>query len=330
MKAAVLTRCRHIEIEQRPRPIPGPKDVCIRLSVAGICGSDHGLYTGGIAVALPVVPGHEAVGRIVNVGHAVTGVEIGQRVTIQPNLGCGHCTLCRAGRINICQDKVRIGLDRDGVFADQVCVPADYVWPIPDDLSDEAAALVEPLAVAVHAAAHAAPQAKDRVLVLGAGVIGLLTMQLAVLAGATVTACDLAPQRLAIAQKLGAAQAIMPYDAAAESNQYDLIYETCGAPSALEQSIAWAAPGAKIVLVGLAHHAHPLLSTPIVRKELQILGSIIYTNEFPQAIELLRRGRVQTQALVTNRIRPEQLDQALQDFSAPDRIKTLVQLNDGD
>ncbi len=328
MKAAVLTRCRHIEIQQRPRPIPGPEDVCIRLSVAGICGSDHALYTGGIAVALPVVPGHEAIGRIAGVGHAVTGVEIGQRVTIQPNLGCGHCRWCRAGRINICPDKVRIGLDRDGVFADQVCAPASYVWPIPDDLPDRSAVMAEPLAVAVHAASLAAPQTNQRVLVLGAGVIGLLTLQLAVLAGATVTACDLAPQRLAIARKLGAANTIMPDDPAVGNTPYDLIYETCGAPSALEQAITWAAPGASIVLIGLAHHAHPLLSTPIVRKELQILGSIIYTDEFPRAIELLRQGSVHTQPLTSDPIGLDQLDHALQHFSAPDRIKTLVHLSD--
>jgi len=208
MQAAVLEKPGTIHIQQVDKPAPAAGEVLIKVTLAGICGSDHSMYRGKLQGALPVIPGHEAIGEIAAIGSGVSGFAVGQRVTIQPNFGCGDCPLCRAGRRNICPAKVRLGVDCNGVFADYVTAPANYVWPIPDGLSDEVAVLTEPLAVAAHGINQAPPRPGDRVLVFGAGVIGLLTLQLARLRGAEVTACDLADQRLALARQLGAARAI--------------------------------------------------------------------------------------------------------------------------
>lgn len=191
MKAAVLVEPLKMEIKDVPVPEPGPGEVRLRVMLAGLCGSDHTLYHGGFGVPLPVIPGHEAVGRIEKLGSGVSGLAVGQRVTIQPNLSCGVCPLCVAGNKNICPSKIRVGVDANGVLAEYVKVPANCVWPIPDGLEDEAAVFTEPIAVAVHAMKITAPQEGDRTLIFGAGAIGLLVQQMAALNGAEVTACDL-------------------------------------------------------------------------------------------------------------------------------------------
>ena len=132
MKAAVLNEPLKLNIEDVKPPEPGSKEVLIEVSLAGICGSDHTLYHGRFGVPMPVIPGHEAIGRIVEVGEGVSGLAVGQRVTIQPNFSCGNCTLCQAGHKNMCPSKVRLGVDTNGVFAELVKVPADYVWPVPE------------------------------------------------------------------------------------------------------------------------------------------------------------------------------------------------------
>lgn len=326
MRAALLVEPLKIEIDDIPVPEPGPGEVSIRVALAGICGSDHSLYKGYLKVPLPVVPGHEAVGRIEKIGSGVSGFKPGERVTIQPNIGCGHCPLCLAGHKNICPSKVRIGLDRNGVFAEVVTAPADYVWKVPEDMPDEVAVFTEPLAVALHGMKLVRPEKGSRTLVFGAGVIGLLAVQLAALQGADVTAMDLEKKRLALAEQLGANHVIGPdQDMEPYQGAFDLIYETSGAPPALAQAINLAAPKGKIVLIGLPGTDHPVSTTLIVRKELQITGSIIYTNEFPQALDLLQKGQVQTRSLATGRLPLSELGRSLSEFSSPDRVKTLIE-----
>ena len=325
MRAAVLVESGKIQIKDVQLPEPGPGEVLIKVMLAGICGSDHSLYNGKFDVSLPVIPGHEAIGRIEKLGPGVSGLEVGQRITIQPNFACHQCSLCRAGHENICSAKIRLGLDTDGVFAEYAKVPADYVWPVSQGLEDAVAVFAEPLAVAAHAIKTMAPRKGDRTLIFGAGVIGLLTLQLAALKGAQVSACDLNQTRLALAKRLGAADVIDTSDQTASvSNSFDLIYETSGAASALAQAIQLAAPGGKIVILGLPGKEHPVSPDLIVRKELQIMGSMIYTDEFPEVINLLKSGRLQTEPLISEKIPLDELDRALSEFGAPNRVKMLV------
>lgn len=325
MRAAVLIDWEKIVLKQVPTPEPEHNGVLIKIIQAGICGSDHSLYHGKYEVPLPVIPGHEAVGCVEKLGKNVSGISVGQRVTLQPNISCGQCSLCQTGSQNLCSQKIRVGIDIDGVFAEYIDVPAEYVWPIPDGVQNEAAVLAEPLAVAAHALKIMPPKKGIHTLILGLGVIGQAVMQLARLHGAEITACDLDDKRLALAEKLGATK-VIAHQELIESfqNRFDLIYETCGAPPALSEAIQVAAPKGKIVLIGLPGQAHPISSTLIVRKELQILGSIIYTDEFPYVLEQLKLGRIDTEPLVTDQVPLSGLNKALMDFNTEGRMKIVV------
>ena len=329
MKAAVYLGPQRIETREVPDPVPAEDQVRIRVLLAGICGSDHGLYHGKIKAVPPMIPGHEAVGQIDALGPGVTHLKLGQRVTIQPNFGCRNCALCHAGRDNVCHGKVRLGVDTDGVFAEQVVVPAHYVWPLPDGLDDPVAVFCEPLAVAVHGARRVQPAKGERVLILGAGVIGLLCLQLAVAEGALVMAVDLSDARLATARRLGAEAVCNPTrDPALTQDRFDVVCETSGIPPGLAMATELAAPGGRISVFGLPPTAHPVSSVRIVRKELQIFGSIIYTDEFPDCIRMLAEGRIDTAPLATDTVGLWDLSRALDNFDKPERIKILVRVAD--
>jgi 2-desacetyl-2-hydroxyethyl bacteriochlorophyllide A dehydrogenase len=327
MKAALLIEPRKLIITDTQTPAPGPGEVLIRVSLGGICGSDHTLYHGRFGVPMPVIPGHEAIGRIEEIGDGVSDLRVGQRVTIQPNFSCGSCALCRAGHKNICPSKVRLGVDTNGVFAELVKAPADYVWPVPAGLEDDVAVFTEPVAVIVHAMKTQAPQDGDRTLIFGAGIMGLLSLQLAAAKGAEVTACDIVESRLEMAQKLGASRVIGTKEPVESFyGAFDLIYETSGAPGALDQVIRLAAPLGKIVILSLPGKDHPVPTDLIVRKELQIMGSLIYTNEFPESMDILKSGKIKTDLLNTGKLTLNELDNALREFTSPERLKMLIEI----
>ena len=327
MKAALLTEVGKIVVEDTAVPLCGRDEVLIRVKLGGICGSDHTLYHGRFGVPLPVIPGHEAVGIVEKTGDGVTGLEAGQRVTIQPNFSCGQCALCTSGHGNICPSKIRLGVDTNGVFAEFVKVPARYTWKVPDTLPDEVAVFTEPLSVGVHAMKITAPNPGNRVLIFGAGIMGLLVLQLAVSRGARVTACDLAEKRLSLAKQLGADEIIGP-DTSHEDffNTFDVIYETSGVSTALDKVIRLAAPLGKIVVLSLPGKDHAIPIDMVVRKELVIRGSLIYTDEFPEALKILQSGKVKTGPLATGRVTLSGLDPFLGAFASPERVKTLVEI----
>ena len=327
MRAAVLDSPTHLTVREIPDPEPGPNEVVVAVSLAGICGTDYSLYQGKFDVPFPVVPGHEGMGVVKEIGPGVANVSEGQRVVIQPNFPCGRCPLCYESRGNVCAEKVRLGLDIDGVFAQYVKVPADYVWPIPDGLDDRTAALAEPLAVAVHSLKLVPPTDGDRILIVGAGVIGLLTLLLVNLEGADLAISDLLEQRLSFAKRLGAGRSFrVGGDRRPEPASFDLIYETSGGASAFSDAVDLAAPGGRIALLGLPGQDHPVSTSQIVRKELAVTGSMIYTDEFPEVIEMLNSRRVDPAPLISDVITLDSLDQAIKAFHSPDRIKVLVSI----
>ena len=325
MKAALLESTARLALHDLPDPAPGPDEVIVAVSLAGICGSDYSLYHGKFGVPLPVVPGHEGMGIVSKVGADVSNLAVGQRVVIQPNFSCWECNLCRSGFDNICSGKVRLGIDTNGVFAEYVKVPARYAWPVPETLDDRMAALTEPLAVAAHGVNVLPPKEGDRVLIIGAGVIGLMTLLLVKLEGARVTVSDLLQEHLSLAKKMGADSTFRVGGAdETEPASFDLVYETSGAPSGLADAIGSAAPGGRIALLGLPGTEHPVHTTPIVRKELTIAGSMIYTDEFPKVLELLESGRIDPTPLISDVVRLDDIDSAIRNFHDPDRFKVLV------
>jgi len=325
MRAAVLNNTAELSVIDLPDPVPGPGEVVIAVTLAGVCGTDYSLYHGKFGVPLPVVPGHEGMGLVKEVGHGVTNVAVGQRVVIQPNFPCWDCDICSSGMDNICSEKVRLGIDTNGVFAQYVKVPSRYAWPVPEGIDDQTAALAEPLAVAAHGVKIMPPAREDRVLVIGAGVIGLLLLLLAKLEGADLTVSDLLTEHLSLAAKMGADSVFqVGGDTEMEPSSFDLIYETSGAPSALADAIDLAAPGGRIALLGLPGSDHLVSTTMIVRKELSIVGSMIYTDEFPGVLELLESGRIDPTPLISDMIGLDDIDNVIKNFNAPDRFKVLV------
>ena len=327
MKACELVALRKIEVKDLPIPEPGEGEVLLRLILAGICGTDYSVYSGKLEVPLPLIPGHEGVGVVEKLGPGVSGVAVGQRVVIQPNFPCRECALCRSGRDNVCLEKVRLGLDTDGVFAEYTRVPASYVWPIPDDLDDRVAVFTEPIAVAAHGIRVIPPIRGDRILILGAGVIGLLTLQLVAQEGVETTAYDLTEERLDLARATGAVRTVKADEGEGlEPSSFDLIYETSGAPGALADAIRFASPGGRIALLGLPVGEFPVSTSQIVRKELRIAGSMIYTEEFPYVLDLLSAGKIDTAPLTTGVIGLDEVGDALEMFHSPDRVKVLVSI----
>ena len=266
-------------------------------------------------------------GRAGKIGNGVSGLAVGQRVTVQPNFSCGNCAFCLAGHRNICPSKVRLGMDTNGVFAEFVKVPAAYVWPVPDGLEDEVAVFTEPLAVIVHVMNRCAPKNGARTLIFGVGFMGLLALQLSASIGTEVTACDILESRLELAKRLGACRTLGTQQAVESMHDsFDVIYETSGAPEALDQVIRLAAPRGRIVVLGLPGKDHSIPTNLIVRKELKIMGSLIYTNEFPESMDILKSGRIKTDLLNTGKLSLNEIDRGLRDFVSPERTKMLVKI----
>lgn len=328
MKAAVLVGPQQMEIRDLPVPVPREGDVLVRVRQAGICGTDFAKYRGDLGGKFPVVGGHEAVGEIAALGPGVVGIRIGERVAIQPNFACGQCETCQSGRENICPSRVRLGLDVDGVFAEYVTAPRKYVWVLPEGLSDSAAALTEPLAVALRGFQKVRSAAGERVLVFGTGAIGLFFVRLAFLSGARVTAFNPSGPRLEIARKLGAVETFRTaVELEAMTGNFSVLYETSGAADALAQIIRWSAPGARIVLTGLPEKASAIPSAQIARKELLIQGTMTYRDEFGIAIDLLQKGAIPSDLFITNIHPLDKLPEVLADFRSPGRIKELIRIS---
>jgi len=332
--AAVIHGPKDVRLEEIKKPQPEDEEVLIRVNAAGICGSDIHIWKGNLEVHYPLVPGHECCGHVVQVSERDTTLKEGDRVVIQPNFGCTSCYLCRMGKDNLCPSKVRLGVDIDGCFAEYVKAPARYVWPIPDEISDQQGAMVEPLAVAVRAVRKMGNPLGKRVLLLGGGPIGLLTLQLAKQTGAAVILADLVEERLALGRKLGAREVldVNKCDLAkrvmwlTKGEGIDVVIEAAGATQTIELAIEVVRPGGMIVLVGLPHGTVRIPPTRIVRKEIEIQGSIIYSyDDFRQSIWLIREGMIDVDSLITHKFPLKEIGKAFDVLTTARKgIKVIV------
>lgn len=332
MRAAVLHAPRDVRVEAAPAPTPGPGEVVVQVSASGLCGTDYRIWSGDRPVRYPLVMGHEFIGRIAAVGSGVDRVAVGDRVAVQPNYSCGQCPLCAEGNWNLCLSRTAVGIDVDGGFAEQARVPARVCWPAPADLSEDQLILAEPLAVVVRAVDRGDARAGQRAAVLGAGTLGLLAVQVLRARGLAVLAVGRTERRLDIARALGATA-----HATTESGEHaaaarafsgregvDLVIETAGTAEALAHAVDLCRPGGRVVLTGLPHEPSVMSYFPLVRRELTIVGSMIYQGEFPEAIRLLAAGLVRTERLLTHRFPLERIQDAFAAHRAPDSIKVAV------
>jgi 2-desacetyl-2-hydroxyethyl bacteriochlorophyllide A dehydrogenase len=332
MIAAVLRGPRTLAVTTVPSPSPGPADAVVRVKAAGLCGTDYRIWTGERPVQYPRVMGHEFVGTVTAVGRDVRHLQVGQSVAVEPNYSCGTCPLCREGNRNLCLSRVAVGIDVDGGFAEQATVPARCCWPAPADLADERLLLAEPLAVVVRAVGRAAPEAGETAAVLGLGSLGLLAVQVLRARGVRVLAVARSTRRLGLARELGAAAAALSGadDDTAAARAFsgregvDLVIETAGTALAVEQATNLCRPGGRVVLTGLPHEPTPLNFFWVVRRELRIIGSMIYQDEFPEAIRLLATGAVRVERLLSQTFPLTRIDEAFEAHRSPDSIKVAV------
>lgn len=343
MKAAILYGAKDIRVEERSMPAVFPGMILLRNRRVGVCGSDihyfeHG-HCGRFVPDRPFVLGHEVSAEVAEVGPGVEGLSVGQRVTVNPARSCGRCLNCRRGRQNLCQNIMMLGSastvpPRDGAFAEFTAVYADQCRVLPESIDDGVAALIEPLAVALHAIARAGNVSGKKVLVAGAGTIGiLLAATLRAFGALSVCASDVIAQRRAKALEVGADIVLDPTSAEilAEAQTiakdgFDLIFEASGSASALRQAFHLIALGGSIIQIGTLGDAEvPLPANLLMNREINLMGSMRYGADFDDAIALAQAQRVDFRRFISHVMPIDSVGEAL--LLASDRSNSLkVQL----
>jgi L-iditol 2-dehydrogenase len=319
MRAAILREPGNVVIEERPIPRAGSGEVVVRVRAVGVCGSDTHYYEHGrigrFVVEAPLVLGHEAAGEVTDLGPGVTRLVVGERVSIEPGVPDLTCGQCLAGRYNLCPNMRFFGTPPvDGAFAEYVVVHEAFAHPVPDSVGDDAAALLEPLSVGIWACMKARVTAGSRVLITGAGPIGLVSVQAALAFGATeVIVSDVNPVRLALATELGATMVIDVREASVTDlhRSPEVLLECSGHPPAISEAIRALGRAGRAVLVGMGGDEILLPLSVIQERELELTGTFRYAGTWPRAIALIASGRINLDRLVTGTYRLDQAEEAL-------------------
>ena len=310
MEALVLTGIKSLELKVIAQPEIKPDEVKIHTAFAGICGTDHALYAGlpGSAPAVPpIVLGHENSGVVVEVGSEVTNVKVGDRVAVDPNIYCGQCKYCRTGRPELCEHLSAIGVTRDGGFEDYFTAPASVVYPIPDNVSLKAAALVEPISCAVHGIQLLKVSPYQKALVIGDGFMGQLFVQILQAYGIhQVDLAGIVDEKLAMAKdKFGAKRTFntMAGDKIPDG-EYDVVIEAVGSPKTQEAAIEAAARGGQVLMFGVGgpDDTFEMNTYEVFQKQLTIQGSFINPNAFEDSLALLSSGKVDVEPLISHEL----------------------------
>jgi L-iditol 2-dehydrogenase len=316
MAAAVLDRPFSMEVRQVPIPALKPDEALIQVYCIGICGSDVHYYEHGkigrYEVKNPIILGHELAGVVVQIGTAVTNLDVGDRVAVEPGVTCGRCDYCKSGRYNLCPDVVFMATPPvDGAWAEYVAVRSDFLYKLPDGMSFEEGALLEPLSVGFHAMQRAKVSPKDKVLVTGLGPIGLLAIAAAKMFGVTrLCGSDVVEFRRNLAMQMGASGVFNPLDGnlsdrvakTLDGNKADVVIESSGNPRAISDTVNLVKRGGRIVLIGLpTTDAIPLDIPALIDAELDVYGVFRYANTYPAAIQALSNSRQNISQVITHR-----------------------------
>jgi L-iditol 2-dehydrogenase len=313
VKALLLSQYKHLEIADLPDPTPGDGEVLINVAACGICGSDVHGYDGSSGRRIPpIVMGHEAAGTIAAIGAGVKGFAKGDRVTFDSTIFCGACANCLRGDVNLCDHRQVLGVScaefrRPGAFAEYVAVPSRILYRLPESLSFAEAAMLEAVSVALHGVSLAPITSGATALVLGAGMIGLLTLQaLRAASCSRIFVADVDSTRLALAQQAGATAVLSPkLDVVEQVMQLtggegvDLAIEAVGRNETVKASIDSVRKGGTVVLVGNILPEVTLPLQKVVTRQIRLQGSCASAGEYPRAIELLASGAIQVKPLIT-------------------------------
>jgi L-iditol 2-dehydrogenase len=313
MQALLLSKYRHLELAEVAKPVANEGEVLIRVAACGICGSDVHGYDGSSGRRIPpIVMGHEASGSIVAVGEGVKGFSEGDRVTLDSTIYCGECRHCTRGEVNLCDRRQVLGVScneyrRAGAFAEYVAVPARIVYPLPKSLEFAEAAMLEAVAVAIHAVSLAKIPPGSTALVVGAGTIGLLILQALRVEGCSrIFVADIDSSRLKQALDLGATDAIAAHsDPAAQIMELtggagvDIAVEAVGRSETVDAAISSVRKGGTVVLVGNISPEVTLPLQKVVSRQIRLQGSCASAGEYPRAIDLMASGAIRVQPLIT-------------------------------
>jgi L-iditol 2-dehydrogenase len=329
MLASVLRGVGVLDVEERPVPRPQPGEVLVQVASVGVCGSDVHYYQHGriahFVVESPLVLGHEASGRIVAVGDGVPASRVGERVAIEPQKPCRTCEHCRSGAYNLCPRMEFFATPPiDGAFCEYVVIEADFAHPVPDEVSDDAAALLEPLSVGIAAARKGGVSYGDTVLIAGGGPIGVIAAQVCRAYGAAeVVVTDPDAGRRAFAEKYGATQALAPDDPELDAVRPHVFIDACGVASAIVDGVHRTRSGGSVVLVGSADE-FPLSVGDVAMRELNVTGIFRYTNTWPTGIRMVATGEVALDPLVTDEYGLDEVEEALVGPTAASSLKRVV------
>ena len=322
MKALVLSEYKQLHLHDLPTPAPAADEILMRVAACGICGSDVHGFDGSTGRRIPpIVMGHEAAGQVTAVGSEVTAFAPGDRVTIDSTVFCGRCDYCRNGEINLCDNRQVIGVScaefrRAGAFAEYVAVPQRVAYHLPETMSFSEAAMLEAVSVALHAVRVSeirgeeagSTQAAETALVIGAGMIGLLTLQAALAAGISrVLIADIDPTRLDLAKKVGAKETLLLSGDELVSEIYrrtadrgvDLALEAVGHNTTVAAGIGSVRKGGTVTLVGNISPEVTLPLQKVVSRQIRLQGSCASSGEYPEAMKLIASGKIQVKPLIT-------------------------------
>jgi L-iditol 2-dehydrogenase len=314
MNALLLSEYKHLAVTTLPVPVPAPTDILVQVAACGICGSDvHGFDgTSGRRIP-PLVMGHEAAGIVAAIGSEVSKFAVGDRVTFDSTVYCGVCAFCRKGEINLCDDRQVVGVScgdysRAGAFAEYVAVPERIVYKLPDALGFAEAAMLEAVSVALHSVAVSKLEGGETALVIGAGMIGLLTLQAARAAGCSrVFVADIDATRLKSANELGADKTLLLSGAEltkeilnlTEGRGVDVVLEAVGRNETIATAIDSVRKGGTVTLIG---NITPQVNLPlqkVVSRQIRLQGSCASCGEYPEAMKLMTSGKIRVDTLIT-------------------------------
>ncbi|MFJ8752906.1 alcohol dehydrogenase catalytic domain-containing protein [Streptomyces sp. NPDC102441] len=329
MKALVLHGRQDLRLERRPVPSPGPGEVLIAVGSVGVCGSDKHFFAEGRAssdvMTEPFVMGHEFGGRIVAVGEGVDANRSGRRVAVEPLVPCGECRQCRRGEYNICPDQLFHGVPgAEGALQEYVVVPAANAFPIPDSVSDDAAAMVETISVSLWAGQRGEVTIGDHVLITGGGPIGLFALQVARNRGAErVVLVEPQGSRREIAARLGA-EAVTSLDEV--KDEFDVLMECTGVQTVRHTGCTYVRPGGKAVFIGVGAQDASVPMPSVLEREVEIRGVMRYRFTWPTVIAGLEAGRFQADELVTRTLSLEEAHRAWTEGTAGADVKTIIRV----
>ncbi len=335
MKCAKLVDIGKIEIVEIEEPqITDPTDVLVKVKAVGICGTDLHIFKEGRAdVQFPRIMGHELSGEVIGVGPAVTKVAVGDKVALDPVFACGECPTCKKGHPNVCSNVKCYGVQMDGGYQEKIVVTEDHLYKFGSGVSYEDAALAEPFSIASNILHRAGLESGENVLIIGAGTIGLSILQVAKMKGAVVMVSDVIPQKLSLAEELGADVVVDNRGKDLEASVkehfpfgFDVVIDAVGITPLFAESLNYAAPCARVMCIGFDGRQAEFPPAMITRKELSIIGSRMNNRRFPEVMEWFNQDLLNTGSMITKRKKIDEIQEAFEETlsDSAGSVKTLI------